>query len=128
MKKIIFPFLIVAAFILFVGCFNDKADLVNPNTKLLGCDTTGISYSATITPIFTNNHCNDCHSGSASSGQGIQLDSYDKLVAYIKQNPTYLLRDLNESSAPYHMPSGYGKISDCEINKVAAWINQGFKK
>jgi hypothetical protein len=133
MKKIILSALIISS--VLVGCYYDKADVINPNATFVGCDTTKVSYNAAIAPIITDNGCNVCHSGgsASSSGGGIVLDNYagvhaaaisGQLVPAVRQDascatcvPAYPAYEI--------MPKGGSKISSCNINKIIAWVNQG---
>ncbi len=117
--------------IVLVGCYYDKADVINPNAAFVSCDTTSVTYSS-IASILSNNNCLNCHAGSAGSGGGIALDNYaaakasavkGELLPSVRQDAT-----CSACSANYQpMPIGGAKISDCNINKIAAWVNQGYK-
>lgn len=135
MKKIIFPLLIIGC--VLVGCYNDKADVVNPNAALLGCDTTAVSFSATIAPLIANNNCNTCHGSgvAASAGGGIILDTYSgvqgsaltgQLIPAVRQDAS--CATCNPAYPAYEpMPKGGSKIDQCSINQIIAWVNQGAK-
>lgn len=132
MKLILSPIIIS---IVLIGCYYDKADVINPNAAYIGCDTTKISYSSSIAPIISDNGCNVCHgsSAAASSGGGIILDNFSgvratvtagQLIPSVRQDPT-----CSTCVPPYPnyeiMPKGGSKISSCSINKIIAWVNQG---
>ncbi len=134
MKKIIFSLLVGGS--MFAGCYYDKADVVNPNSILLGCDTANVSYAGSIASYISNTGCNTCH-GSAvakSSGGGIILDTYEgvktealngELLPSVRQDAT-----CSVCTTPNYepMPKGGGhKPSSCTLNQIAAWINQGAK-
>lgn len=133
MKKII-----LCAFALstvLVSCYYDKADVINPNAAYVGCDTTKVSYNSSIAPILSDNGCNTCHGGSADAGGNIKLDNYTgvhssvlagQLIPAVRQDascstcvPAY------PAYQPMPLPLGSPKISDCNINKIIAWVNQG---
>ena len=119
MKKII---LSICIGITFAGCYYDKADIVNPNAAYVSCDTTSVTYNTTILPILTNNSCLGCHSSSAIT----QLDTYDA-VKIAGQNGKLLHAVTWDNTNTYlPMPSGGNKLSDCNINKISAWINKNF--
>jgi hypothetical protein len=135
MKKIVFLLLIIGC--VLVGCYNDKADMVNPNAAMLGCDTTAVSYSGTISSIISGNNCNTCH-GSAvanSAGGSIVLDNYTgvqaaalsgQLIPAVRQDAS--CTTCNPAYPSYHpMPLSGSKLDDCSINKIIAWVNQGAK-
>ncbi len=133
MKKIILSALLISS--VLVGCYYDKADVINPNAAYIGCDTTKVSYSGSIAPILTDNGCNVCHGSgaAASSGGGIILDSYTgvhssaaagQLIPAVRQDATC------STCVPAYpeyeiMPKGGTKLSSCNINKIIAWVNQG---
>ncbi len=68
------------------------------NDKLIApCDTTKVSFSLTIKPIFQNN-CVVCHSTADAAG-GLDFESYDgaripaldgRLVGAVKHLPGYI--------------------------------------
>ncbi len=129
MKKTVLSILLCIS---LVACYYDKADVINPNAAYVGCDTTSVNYNSVVAPILSNNGCLSCHSGSASSGGKIPLDTYTsakssavkgELLPSVRQDATCAACGSNY--AP--MPAGGSKISDCNINKIAAWINQGCK-
>jgi len=128
MKKIVLSIIIGIS---LAGCYYDKADVINPNAAFVSCDTTNVNYS-TIASILSNNNCLNCHSGSAGSGGKIALDSYasakasavnGELLPSVRQDAACAACAANYQP----MPLGGSKISDCNVNKIAAWIHQGCK-
>ena len=133
MKKIILSALVITC--VFVGCYYDKADIINPNAAFVGCDTIKVSYHSAIAPIIANNNCNSCHGNAVANdaGGGIVLDSYTgvltaasagQLIPAVSQDascttcvPAYPAYEI--------MPKGGAKLSDCNINKITAWVHQG---
>lgn len=111
------------AFCIFLlqSCYYDKADLVYPSTSAT-CDTTTVTYSATIAPLMSAS-CNSCHGGTAAAGGGIVLDTYTGVKAYATNGR--LLNSILQNGAASAMPKGGSKLPDCSINKVRAWINRG---
>lgn len=95
---------------------------LNCNPNFGTCDTTSIKYSAYIAPLMQNK-CNGCHSGTASSGGGIALDSYAAVKAQV--NNGKLWGSINFTSGYSAMPKGGQKMPTCDIDKVKAWINRG---
>jgi len=116
--KLLLGFIFLVFF--FSGCYYDKANLVYPVAT--ACDTSNVTYSVTVTGIL-NTNCYTCHSGSASSGGGIKLDSYGNLKIYVTNGQ--LLSSINQTGAVPSMPLNSGKLSSCDINKITAWINSG---
>ncbi len=135
MKKTILSALIITS--VFVGCYYDKADVINPNAAFIGCDTTKVSYNSTIAPILTDNGCNVCHGSNVAAGEGggIILDTYSgvsasaiagQLAPAVRQDAT-CTTCVVAYPAYEIMPKGGGKLSSCNINKIVAWVNQGAK-
>ncbi len=107
--------------LLLQSCYYDKADLVYPVSSA-NCDTATVTYSASIAPLM-NASCNSCHGGSAAAGGGIVLDTYAGVKTYAANGK--LLNSILQNGAASAMPKGSGKLPDCSINKVRAWINKG---
>ena len=116
-------FLIFSILVLGISlnsCYYDKADKLYPSTT---CDTAKMNFTNNIKPILTNNCLNQgCHT-TANATASIILDTYagtketitgDKLINALK----YL------AGGSKNMPPA-GKISDCDISKVEAWIKRG---
>jgi cytochrome c5 len=114
MKYILFS-MVIALSIFVVSCKNNSVEALSNGSI---CDTTAVKYSTTISSMMTN-HCTNCHGGSSPLA-GIKLESYNDLFAHGQLS----LQRMKNSSNP--MPPS-GKIDDCNINKLAAWINQGSK-
>ena len=107
------------------ACTSDSEDVLtntpNPGTPS-GCDTTTVTFAATITPLLTTYGCNGCHSGTAPSG-GFTLTSYNGVKAKVTQGR--LLGAITHAAGFKPMPQGGNKMNDCDINKFRAWINRG---
>lgn len=85
------------------------------------CDTTAVSYSGFIAPLFST-FCAGCHSGGNPSG-GILLNSYNGVKAVALNGR--LLGAISWSPGFKSMPDGGNKLTDCSISKIQAWINDG---
>ena len=84
------------------------------------CDSTVIKYSTTVVPILQSN-CTGCHSGSNPSG-GIKLDNYTDVKSQTLNNK--LIGSIMQSAGYKAMPPS-GKLSDCNIRKIKAWVYRG---
>ncbi|HEX3024824.1 MAG TPA: hypothetical protein VHP12_06405 [Chitinophagaceae bacterium] len=115
-----FIFLIVLSIIFLTSCYYDKAQLVYPATGT--CDTTNATYSLKVVPII-NANCNACHSGAATAGAGIKLDTYAGIKTYVTNGQ--LLNSINQTGVVPAMPLSAAKLSACEISQITAWINAG---
>lgn len=104
-------------FCVLLGCRYD----VEPNVT---CDTSHVTYSSTITGIINAYGClsSSCH-GGATPGSGFRLDSYAGVKAKVTDGR--LFGAINHSSGFIAMPQNAGKMSQCEIDKVKAWIDAG---
>jgi hypothetical protein len=87
------------------------------------CDTTLVKYSVDIVTILQAN-CYSCHgSGSTSGSGGIDLSTYTKLQVYA--NNGYLVGNVTHAPGYIGMPYQQPKMSDCNVNKIVAWVHQG---
>lgn len=111
----------ILAIALISGCYNKKADLIIPNND---CDTTVVSYRSDITSILQQN-CYMCHSADkyATAGGNYQLDMFSPLQRMVANGK--LLKAINHAAGAVPMPYGGGKLSDCDIMKITAWVNRG---
>ncbi|MEI6409136.1 MAG: hypothetical protein WCR52_07125 [Bacteroidota bacterium] len=99
------------------GALNLSCDDMSP------CNTDEVSFKAAILPIMQA-ACTGCHSGNNPSG-GIALSDYSSISA--NANSGKLLGSIQYLPGYSPMPKGIGKLDDCKISKVEAWINQGSK-
>lgn len=121
MKKIINLSIVLFIFLSIIGCYYDKAELIY-NVNNATCDTTAVKYSTDVVGILTGS-CYACHSGTAGAGAGIKLDNYTSLKTYV--NNGKLKASITHTAGASPMPKGGGKLNDCSINKIVAWINNG---
>ena len=98
------------------GARNEKCDF-----NAGECDTSNVSYSQDLKPIF-NNFCVGCHNSANASG-GISLDAYTG-VRTVAENGR-LIGSITWAAAYQNMPQGGAKLDDCKISLIQAWINQG---
>lgn len=113
--------------LLFSGttsCYYDKEELLYPDT--LACDTISVSYAADVETVL-NNSCYGCHSNAQSqvAGAGISLESHANLSSYITNNQERFLGAIKHEAGYSPMPKGGAQLSECDINKIEAWINGG---
>ncbi|GAB5557768.1 MAG: hypothetical protein SchgKO_19810 [Schleiferiaceae bacterium] len=85
------------------------------------CDTTAVSYSATVAPLMAE-FCVACHGSSAPSG-GLDLSIYSG-VKSAADNGSLVGRITLPDTDPLKMPPG-NNMGDCNINIISAWVNQG---
>ena len=113
-KLLLFCVVLISA-----GCYYDNIEEVYGTTT---CNTTNVTYSNTIAGILNRNACLSCHTGSAPSG-GFRLETYGDVKAKITDGK--LWGSINHLPGFTAMPQGLPKMSQCDINKLKAWIDSG---
>lgn len=111
------------------GCYYDvEENLIVRDTTYVydttgggGCDTNAMSYLQDIAPVFSQ-YCNVCHSSAAQMGS-VVLDNYNDVMVEVENGR--LMGAVKQESGYSPMPQGGGKLDDCTIAKMSAWINQG---
>lgn len=111
--------LLIGCIFIFTGCYYDIQEEIHPNS-MANCDTANTTYTTKVAPILQSN-CNGCHDGSQPSG-GIRLDTYQGVQTMAANGK--LLGSIEQKTGYRPMPPS-GKLSDCDINTVRAWINTG---
>jgi hypothetical protein len=95
------------------------------NNKCSSCDTSQVTYSNTLAPMFAKN-CTGCHNDNLTNGN-VKLNTYEqvkivadngKLVGTITHAPGY-------TPMPESYPPGSVKLPDCTINQIKIWIAAG---
>lgn len=121
MKKIL---IIAVLSIAITGCYNDKADKLYPVAATVTCDTTTITYAHDILPIITAkcNIAGGCHDAQGAATSNFDFTQYQPLNDVANNQ---LLGDIRWESGHNPMPKGLPKLSDCEIDKITRWVNQG---
>jgi len=120
-KKLLMLACVVVA---LAGCYKDTEEELYPdwsNTGDNSCDTTNVSFTATIKPIL-DQYCatSGCHD-AATKGGGYDFSAYagvnlakGRIVGAVKQESGY--------SA---MPKGGAKLNDCQVSQISAWVSAG---
>jgi hypothetical protein len=85
------------------------------------CDSSQFAYSANVKPILETN-CLGCHSGSATDGGFIPLDTYDGIKSVVDAD---LLLPAITHTGSNPMPKNGNKLSDCKIAIIRKWIEAG---
>lgn len=107
------------------GCTDKKADQVTPSppSSSGGCDTTNVTFSAVISPIVQANCAlSGCHTNASRAG-GYSYESYTGLMEVV--NNGRLLGAIRHESGYVPMPQNAAKLSECDIEKIAHWVNMG---
>lgn len=122
MKATIFVVILVIFGLSFTTCNTNNEEQLYPTTND-SCDTTDITFTAKVAPIFVEN-CVRCHGNSvaASQGGGIRLQDYDD----IKLNLNNAYGSMNHSSGFTRMPKDMSSTIDpCKIKIVRIWKDAG---
>lgn len=115
--------LLLTGMVLFSSCYYDKKDQIYPQLASTSCDTSNVTYTATISTILTNN-CNSCHGATANvNGAGITLSTYASMKPYILNGK--LINSILQNGQASAMPKNAAKLDVCTINKIIVWINKG---
>lgn len=90
----------------------------------LTCDTVGMKFKADVLPILTDN-CFSCHSAQTylSSGSNLNYEDFGTLEMEVTNGN--LLNAIQHTGSVTPMPLNLPQLSDCEINKIRDWINNG---
>ena len=121
--------MIVAGILLLLdSCYNDKYDKLYPAPPVVTCDTASVSFATTIMPILTAkcNVAGGCHDAAGAATSGYDFTSgWD--VFHFQATHNILINDINftPSNGRNAMPKNLPKLSQCEIDKMTAWVNQG---
>lgn len=121
-------FAFLTAGIVIVSCSksNDQDESNNPPPDGGGpgaCDTTNRKYAADVVPILKAN-CYACHGSATNSGSGgIVLENFTTFQNYAKDGT--LIGVLSHAAGFTPMPYNLPKLSDCNINIIRSWVNNG---
>lgn len=103
--------------LLFSSCYYDNSEELYPDAGS-NCDTTDVSYAATIAPIMQA-QCVSCHSGANPSG-GFDISNYTNQSASAQLIYERMI-DVNSPMPPA------GLLDACSVNKVKSWYENGAK-
>ncbi len=115
-KNLIVSFFVI---LLFSYCSYNNEEELYPNEI---CDTTNISYANDIKPILEQN-CYPCHSNSVDYYGNLSFENFIHIQRVV-DNGT-LLKNIKHEPDGNPMPEDAAKLSDCNINKIEAWVNRG---
>lgn len=105
---------------LVIACSNDNEEDLLGNAE---CNTENVSFSATIAPIM-NNSCaiNGCHDANTRRSN-YDLSDYNGVIRGIDRGK--FLASIRHDSGTAPMPKSRNKLPQCDIDKIASWINAG---
>jgi mono/diheme cytochrome c family protein len=85
------------------------------------CNTSDVTYTNTVKSILDSNCAlSGCHNSGSGNGS---LASYDDAVAFAAQGR--IVGAIKHQDGFVAMPQTGGKLEDCEINQIEAWISDG---
>jgi hypothetical protein len=111
---------IVAMTLAISGCYYDNEEdlyIKGSINDSICSDTTNVTYSKTIAPIFASN-CNSCHSGG-SPNAGIATDNFASVVLNIDR----IMPAIHYTGAIKMPPDG--PLSPCDLTKIDIWVRKG---
>lgn len=91
------------------------------NNACQNCDSTLFSFSEAIQPLIAA-FCAGCHGGVDPEG-GLDLTTYAGVVGAISYSD--LMGRVNGTSAYDAMPPSGNGLSDCQIDQLQRWIDDG---
>jgi cytochrome c5 len=81
-----------------------------------------MKFAANVKPILQAN-CYACHSNANYAVSGVKLEDYADVKGHADDG--MLMGVITHAPGYPAMPQSGGKLSDCNINKIQAWINRG---
>ncbi len=116
-------FLIAVSVVILAGCYYDNEETLYPQLSS-GCDTTLVTFSASVRPILQN-YCLVCHSTTqaASSGGSVKLELYSDVKKSVDNGKLWGAASQAAGYSP--MPKGGGKLDNCTLFKLKKWIDDG---
>lgn len=104
-----------------LSCSKTSEQALDPSTS--SCDTVNMKYSANVVPILQS-ICYDCHSLTTNGiSGGIILEGYSNLKFRVDNGD--LIGAITHAPGYTPMPFELPKLSDCDINTIRSWINNG---
>jgi mono/diheme cytochrome c family protein len=85
------------------------------------CDTTRVTYAATVAPLLLQN-CGNCHANGAAAG-GVGLGAYAQTKAAATSGR--LLGSVDHAPGYSPMPKGGAQLSACDRAKLRKWVAAG---
>lgn len=98
---------------------NNEVDLYG----LEPCDTTKLSWDNGISTIY-NAFCVHCHS-EFENYKEVRHDTYEQELKVISDGGVKLRIVINHTGPNKQMPFNAPKLSDCHINMIETWLDNG---
>lgn len=118
MNKIKFVFITCLAILFVTSCDpDDDEPMVN------NCDDQEMTYTDDMMDLFDMSCAYaGCHDDDATMTIG-SLSTYDNAVAFVSFGR--ILGSINHQEGFSSMPKAGDKLSDCNIDKITNWVNNG---
>lgn len=115
--------LLLLFIVIMAGCYYESEEKLYP-VKPDACELTNVTFSKTIKPILQEN-CFRCHSNLnyLNKGGGIKLENHADIKAMVESGK--LMGAVKHESDFIPMPEDGGKLTECEINKLQKWVDNG---
>lgn len=114
---------LAGASLLLGGCASQNGEdlLASGPLPAPSCDTTNVTYAATIAPLLLQN-CGGCHGNGVALG-GVALGTYTQLKAVVGKGR--LLGAVDHAPGYSPMPKGGAQLSECDRAKLRQWVQAG---
>ena len=86
------------------------------------CDTSKVTYTNDILPVFQQN-CYSCHHDGTILYGNLDLVNFSHIQRVVDSGK--LLKNIKHEPDGRPMPEGGTKLPDCTILKIENWIDQG---
>lgn len=126
MKKVFVCLSVMSLYL--AGCSKSNEEALSTNNPgntggSANCDTVNMKYSTNVQPIIQAN-CYSCH-GNGNSLGGVSVGTYAQVQRLATNSRGTLIGVITHASGFKPMPQGLPKLSECDINKIKAWIARG---
>ena len=118
MKKIFARIIYISLVVHMISCTYHNEEELYPAGE---CDTTNVTYQATIVPIVSQN-CYECHDANAPIS-GIPLEGYSNIKSMIDAGR--LIGAIRHQTGFSPMPKDRGSLPECDILKIEKWVSDG---
>lgn len=116
-KPFTYIFFVSLSFGVISCAYNNEEELY----PVESCDTTNVTYSATIVPILQQN-CYECHGVNAPIS-GIILEGHANIKVKIDQQR--LIGAIRHQTGFSPMPKDRQSLPECDILKIEKWVSEG---
>lgn len=120
LKHLLIGSFFIAITVSISACYYDNEEVLYGDTSAQ-CSTDAVKYSVQVVSILQKN-CYACHSTGSNLGN-LLLDSYTSARSATTNGS--LLGSVKHAAGYSPMPQGAAKLSDCDIQALQTWLNDG---